>query len=963
MLSELRALCVRSAQERTRCGRNTRIPPALLYNLTETSSRKQRCGSTRLKMDDENWRRTLEDALSAAVSSAVQARAADPIRYVATQLLLMGSPVAAAAASGTPMHSPVTGEWTLSTWLQSLPLEAAVVTALSPRGFEEVASLTPDGIVELLRPYQLAGLAATVRDGVKLLQEQSAATGSALNAKFVAEEGTYEMSFGGLDKFWAGLEGLVGPPRMLGGSLLSAMAAEHCDAADSDTPFTTPNGFEGATSRREWEWVVAPKMGGSYVERADIRAHNPTCSRQPIQLREYEVRMESINVRLRGEGHTEMTAVELVGGRLYTAAMYYKYNAVLRGCGHNERLRQIRDALTAGNLYPTTIHAINSLIIKLSKLTPACTVWRGFTKATLPKKFWEPNADGFCGGVEYGFCSTTVDRAQAAYYSQGTASTILEMKLGMLDRGADISWLSAYPHEKEILFPPLLGQQVCETRVERQTLVVETRLSLNMAALTMEQVVSKRRKILLDMSDNVGIEVKNDLSKRGLAHLGKRCMASGVEPIVGVRYEKGHESRCLCEAEYLRLPDADRARCTAVPAWGAVPSEIDARAALATALLRNGLALGHSPDWFNDEDANFSAAVNDALAIRRGLCDSPVKLELRDCTTLPELPDEVGACAAVRTLYVVNAPSLTRLSELTFSPSIVTVDLHKCPALQALPSSLGQSGSLATLRIKRCSALEALPVLSGCGSLQTLSVSYCTALTSLPPSLAACTQLESLELTGCSALEHVPSLSMLPHLTELTLAGCRNLLALPDALGTSLRSITLRDCGQLSALPTTLGLCSLLEALDCSDCVHLLELPPSVGSCSSLNSLTLMSCTSLQTLPETIGGCTRLHYLNLGGCTALRSLPGDLGACRALEDLTLHGCSALALLPDRLGDCIALRALELDGCTELASLPDLSSISGLDRSKLPRALVEGGAVARSGRQRAQQQQQHYTQST
>ena len=31
------------------------------------------------------------------------------------------------------------------------------------------------------------------------------------------------------------------------------------------------------------------------------------------------------------------------------------------------------------------------------------------------------------------------------------------MQMGMVDRGADLSWLSQYPHEREVLLPPLTG--------------------------------------------------------------------------------------------------------------------------------------------------------------------------------------------------------------------------------------------------------------------------------------------------------------------------------------------------------------------------------------------------------------------------------------------------------------------------------------------------------------------------
>ena len=80
----------------------------------------------------------------------------------------------------------------------------------------------------------------------------------------------------------------------------------------------------------------------------------------------------------------------------------------------------------------TTIHAVNSCVLKLSKLTQAVKVWRGFKGATLPREFWEPNDAGVRGGIEYGFSSTTTDRSQAVIYASGSQSTVFEMQMGMV---------------------------------------------------------------------------------------------------------------------------------------------------------------------------------------------------------------------------------------------------------------------------------------------------------------------------------------------------------------------------------------------------------------------------------------------------------------------------------------------------------------------------------------------------
>ena len=50
------------------------------------------------------------------------------------------------------------------------------------------------------------------------------------------------------------------------------------------------------------------------------------------------------------------------------------------------------------------------------------------------------------GGVEFAFMSTTTKREVALdYASRGKAGVIFEIMQGMVDRGADLSWLSQYP--------------------------------------------------------------------------------------------------------------------------------------------------------------------------------------------------------------------------------------------------------------------------------------------------------------------------------------------------------------------------------------------------------------------------------------------------------------------------------------------------------------------------------------
>ena len=70
---------------------------------------------------------------------------------------------------------------------------------------------------------------------------------------------------------------------------------------------------------------------------------------------------------------------------------------------------------------------------------------------------------------------------------------VMEMQMGMTDRGAEISWLSMYPGEAEILFGPLTGLEVVDSRVDDGLVLVQVRLSVNLSSLTLEQVAPRAR--------------------------------------------------------------------------------------------------------------------------------------------------------------------------------------------------------------------------------------------------------------------------------------------------------------------------------------------------------------------------------------------------------------------------------------------------------------------------------------
>ena len=134
------------------------------------------------------------------------------------------------------------------------------------------------------------------------------------------------------------------------------------------------------------------------------------------------------------------------------SAQFQKYVLVLRA-SIGEAPQFMKDDFVAscqGNKYTTTLHVLNSLVVKASKLTVACKVYRGSANGVLPETFWSANQYNVRGGVEPAFMSTTTSRDVAIEYARkGQTPMVFAMEQGMIQRGAEISWLSQYPHEEE----------------------------------------------------------------------------------------------------------------------------------------------------------------------------------------------------------------------------------------------------------------------------------------------------------------------------------------------------------------------------------------------------------------------------------------------------------------------------------------------------------------------------------
>jgi hypothetical protein len=121
--------------------------------------------------------------------------------------------------------------------------------------------------------------------------------------------------------------------------------------------------------------------------------------------------------------------------------MYVWYNDVLRNIGTpKDKVRPALTHVVAWKAkaeeddkipFATTIHVLNSAIIKLSRVQKAERVYRGTTGGQLPDKFWTPNRDNIRGGIEMGFMSTTTNRSIAMHFasSEDKPSVVFEMQV------------------------------------------------------------------------------------------------------------------------------------------------------------------------------------------------------------------------------------------------------------------------------------------------------------------------------------------------------------------------------------------------------------------------------------------------------------------------------------------------------------------------------------------------------
>lgn len=144
----------------------------------------------------------------------------------------------------------------------------------------------------------------------------------------------------------------------------------------------------------------------------------------------------------------QLSIEEVAALRLYTTSTFALINNPLRA-GCDER---------APHPLALTTYYLHSGLKKLRALNFGQTafrpfyLWRGLKDLRELDEFMEK------GGAEKGVMSTSRDFETAANYASASKSCRLFFRIKVsspMDMGADVRWLSAYPTEREVIYPPL----------------------------------------------------------------------------------------------------------------------------------------------------------------------------------------------------------------------------------------------------------------------------------------------------------------------------------------------------------------------------------------------------------------------------------------------------------------------------------------------------------------------------
>ncbi len=142
-----------------------------------------------------------------------------------------------------------------------------------------------------------------------------------------------------------------------------------------------------------------------------------------------------------------LSEVDVLSLRVYTSIAFRYMNNPLRDDDRHAR----RDPVPLPALTQFANDAIRKLRVTRARAEEQrVVVWRGMRNRRLSGDFMR------MGGTELAFMSTTRDLSVAARYALSQDSLLLKIVApSFMSLGTDLRWLSMFPGEDEVVFPPL----------------------------------------------------------------------------------------------------------------------------------------------------------------------------------------------------------------------------------------------------------------------------------------------------------------------------------------------------------------------------------------------------------------------------------------------------------------------------------------------------------------------------
>lgn len=288
----------------------------------------------------------------------------------------------------------------------------------------------------------------------------------------------------------------------------------------SSRPSFTWRDWKGAeySLAREWAYVTGPAVpaAGTAGQRdADNGGKTPTdflaeanafIARRRSELSAGDIPrarrlQQQSSIALLPEEHAFLTLDEVLSVRLYSGPAYQPINAFLREIGGLHGGTRQMLAQHPGYTFAATVSHLCSAIRKLAAAaTPEeanATLARG-VRGELPHNFWVKDAAGMICAVDNAFMSTSRNRKTPINYMGDGANVLWELQASCQSAeafhcGADISLLSQFAMEDEVLFPPCTLLVVQATGFAQGSGKAES----GVPTLTREEAVDGREKTFL----------------------------------------------------------------------------------------------------------------------------------------------------------------------------------------------------------------------------------------------------------------------------------------------------------------------------------------------------------------------------------------------------------------------------------------------------------------------------------